>query len=270
MKQNQKLSTLLDTVEAFTSKNSPAILTGLAIVGVLATAAAAWKAAPKADQILKAKRKDLDDVRPNDKQAKRAVMSETIKELTPVVAPTIIMAGATTACIVGSNKASSRRIAALSAAYSISERAVADLNEKVQETLGTKKAQVIKEGITKDKLKATPAPKDNEIIVTGNGNVLCCDLYNGRYFYSNAQKIGLAINELSSNCASEMNVTLNEFYDLLDIPRKPVGDDLGWVADDLNKGVLPISYTAILTERGEPCLAVEYDARLVRDYKTFY
>jgi hypothetical protein len=270
MKKGSKISNLLTTAEQFTSKNSPAILTGLAIVGLVGTAVAAWKAAPKAERIIKAKKADMADVHPGDKETKRAVMKEAVKELAPVVAPVVVMGGATAACILGSNKVSSKRIAVLSAAYSISEKAVTDLNEKMQATLGDKKTQVIKEAVAKDRLKDVSVPKEEEIIITGNGKVKCCDLYNGRYFYSNAQKVGQAINELSANCASEMEVTLNEFYDLLEIPRKPIGDDLGWTVDDLNKGILPITYTAILNEEGEPCLAIDYDARMVRDFRTRY
>lgn len=153
MKSN-KLTDLLEKAEVFTRKNSPVILTGLAIVGVISTAYAAYKAGPRADKILEEYRKDMKDCHPNDKETKRAVVGETVKKMIPVMAPPIIMGGTTIACVVGSHSVSSRRIAALSAAYSLSESTVKNLNSKMEEMLGEKKARAVKDAIMKDKLKA--------------------------------------------------------------------------------------------------------------------
>lgn len=253
-----------------TKKNSPAILTGLAVVGLLSTVVLAYKAAPKAEKIMEKKKKDMSYVEKGDKAAKKAVTVETIKEMAPVITPVVVMGAATTACILGSNSISSKRIAVLSAAYSISERTVKDLNGKMNEVLGVKKTQVIKDAIAKDKLDASKTPKGNQVIVTGNGDVLCKDSYTGRFFQSNAQKIGQAINELSHDLMTDMYVSLNDFYGALNIPRVPMGEDLGWNVDDTQRGQLPITYTAILTESGEPCLCVEYDVGVRTDYRNLH
>lgn len=265
-----KLTDMLEKAEVFTRKNSPAILTGFAIVGLISTAVMAYKAGLKADEILKEKRRDMRDTRPGDKNAKRAVMKETVKELAPVVAPTIIMGVATGACVIGAQSVSNRRIAALSAAYTLSETTVKSLTSKAEELIGERKLQTIKDAVVKDKLDKTPVPAEDKIIVTGNGTVLCKDSYSGRFFYSNAEKIRQAGCELSMQIMGDMYVSLNEFYDLIGLEQIPLGDELGWNVDDLPRSGLPITITALVTEDGRPCLCVEYDISVRADYRCLH
>lgn len=277
MKGN-KLTDWLGKAEIFTKRNSPVILTGFAIVGLISTAYSAYKAGPRADKILEEYRKDMEDCHPNDKEAKRAVVGETAKKMIPVLAPPIVMGGATIACIVGSHSASSRRIAALSAAYSLSESTVKNLNNKMEEMLGEKKARAVKDAIMKDKLRETEK-KDQKLIADGNiyvpdnGYVLCKDLHTGRPFYSTAEKIKQAIVKCSFDVQQDMWVSLNDFYDEVGSPQLdhvPLGDNLGWNVEDTVRGQLPITLTAILTDDGKPCLCVDADISVRRDFKKLY
>lgn len=277
MKSN-KVTELLEKAEIFTKKNSPVILTGLAIVGVISTAYAAYKAGPRADKILEAYRKDMGDCHPNDKEAKRAVVGETVKKMVPVVAPPIIMGGTTIACIVGSHSVSSRRIAALSAAYSLSETTVKNLNSKMEEMLGEKKARAIKDSIMKDKLKADSEKdkkilSDGQLVIPSDGTVLCKDLYSGRLFYSNAEKIKQAIAKCSYEIISDMYISLNDFYEAIDspqLPRIPMGEDLGWNIEDTINGKLPITLSALLTDDNKPCLCIDYDISVRDDFRNLH
>lgn len=277
MKGN-KVMEFLEKAEIFTKKNSPVILTGLAVAGVISTAYTAFKAGPRADKILEEYRKDMRDCHPKDKEAKRAVVGETVKKMVPVVAPTVIMGGSTIACVVGSNSISSRRIAVLSAAYSLSESTVKNLNSKMEEMLGEKKTRAIKDSIMKDKLRETEKNDqkllgDGNVIVPDNGYVLCKDLHSGRSFYSTAEKIKQAIVKCSFDVQQDMWVSLNEFYDEIGSPQLehiPLGDDLGWNVEDTIRGQLPITLTAILTDDGKPCLCVDADVRIRSDYRNLH
>lgn len=270
--KSEGITKLLAKITDNTKKYSPEILTGLAIVGLISTAIASYKAAPKVEHILEEKRKDMRDIKKNDKETKRAVMFEIAKEITPVIIPPVIMGGATTACILGSHSISTRRIAAISAAYTISEKTVKDLNTKMVEVLGDKKTRSIKDAIIKDKVGESPKDKNGQQIIfaRSDGDVLCKDLYSGRFFHSNAQKIGRAINELNADVMTDMYVSLNDFYDKIDspeLPKIPLGDDLGWNIDDCIRGSLPITFTAVLTDDSVPCLCVEYDIGLRSDFR---
>lgn len=277
MKSN-KIIEFLGKAEIFTKKNSPAILSGLAIMGVISTAYSAYKAGPKAEKILENYRKDMKDCYPDDKDAKKAVIKETAKEIIPVIAPSIIMGGSTIACIFGSHSISNRRIAVLSAAYSLSESTVKNLNNKMEEILGEKKARAIKDSIMKDKLRVDSEKdqkvlSDNSFIMATDGMVLCKDMHSGRLFHSNAQKIETAINKCSYRLLSEMYISLNDFYDEIEspeLPPIPMGNTFGWNVEDTRNGQLPIVLTALLLDNKMPCLCIDYDVSLRNDYRNLH
>lgn len=252
-------------------QNSPAILTGLTVVGLAITAYRAYKAGIVASDILKKHKEDMELVKPDDKEAKRAVIKETVKEMAPVVAPVIIMGTVTGACAIGAQSINGRRIAALSAAYTVTEKSLKDLNLKMQDMLGAQKARAVKDAVAKDKLKSAGIPKENQIVVTGGGDVLCKDEYSGRFFRSNAAKIDQAVNKLNNTVRCCRYVSLNDFYDLIGLERIPLGRDLGWNEEDtIAGGCLPITFTAILNDNNEPVLCVEYDIHIRRDYRELH
>lgn len=276
--KGSKLVEFLTKAEVFTRRNSPTILTGLGIAGMLATVYYAFEAGSRADEVLKIYRKDMADCHPDDKEAKRAVRGEAIKKLVPVMAPVIVSGGVTVACIIGSHSESKRRIAVLSAAYTMSESTVKNLNSKMEEMLGEKKARSIKDAVMKDKLKADAekdrkARSDETFIMPSDGTVLCKDLYSGRLFYSNAETIKQAIAKCSYDIVSEMYISLNDFYDAINSPqltRIPMGEDLGWNVDDTLNGKLPITLTALLTDDNKPCLCIDYDISVRDDFRNLH
>lgn len=268
-----KFATLFDNLKTYVKKEAPKLLTGFAIGGLIGSVIAAWKAGPKAKKILEERRRDLQDVKPDDKEAKRAVTKETVKKMIPVVLPTFVMVLATGACIIGSHTVSSKRLAVLSAAYAISEKTVGELNDKMVEVLGEKKTRAVKDAIIQDKVGSTPKDELGNIIVPGNSTVWCKDLYSGRMFRSNAERIKQAIVALSYDLVSDMYVSLNDLYDKIDspdLPRIPLGDDVGWNIDNVRDGKLPIVVSALLTDDGQPCLCVEYDAHLRSDFRNLH
>lgn len=269
MKVN-KLTKMISLIEGNVKKKSPAILTGLALVGLGITAYKAYKAGPKIEKILKEKREDLKSVAPEDKDAKRQVTKELVTEVAKEAAPVVIMMVATGACILGSQSISSKRIAVLSAGYAAAEKSINGLNTKMEEILGEKKTRAIKDAIVKDNIEKDGKVPEDKVIITGNGDVLCKDLYSGRYFRSNAEKIRQAIAALSEDCRVDNYVELNELYGELGIPEIPLGSDFGWNVDDLVRGTLPISISAQISENGEPCLCLDYDTRVRADFRNLH
>lgn len=266
-----KIMSGLGKLERFMSAKSPEILTGSAIAGALLSAYSWFKAGPKVERILENYREDVRLCDPRDRDAKAELKKHCVADVAMTVAGPVIMTGTTIGCIAGSHSESSKRIAALSAAYSISESTARNLETKMEEILGEKKTRQVKDAIIKDKLKKDTEdgklPDTNHIIMTGKGDVLCKDMYSGRYFRANAQFIENGIAELSYDILTEMYISLNEFYDKIGLDRIPMGDDLGWNIDDTDRGKLPITITAILTEDKTPCLCVDYRACLRTDYR---
>lgn len=263
-----KLLELQTKLAKWSNKNAPSLLTGASVAGVFVTAYMAYKAGPQAKEIIE--RYKSDDNARLTKDDMRVKTKEFVKELTPVILPPVGMAIATSAMVIGANTIASKRLAVLSAAYSISETALKDYQNKVAELVDTKKMTKIKEGLAKDKLDKNPIKPNTEILMTGDGDVLCMDCYSGRYFRSNAQKIGQAVNELSADVQTDMYVSLNDFYNKLNIPAVPMGDDFGWNIDDLVRGQLSIEVSAHLTPDKQPCLVVNYDIFPRSDFRSLH
>ena len=191
---NEKLTKIFNDVKVGFNKNSPAILTGIGITGMLTSTVLAVKATPKALKLL--------DQAENDKCDELTTV-EKIKAAWKPYIPAVISGSVSIACLIGANSAHAKRNAALATAYKISESALTDYRSKVIETVGEKKEKTIREKVDKERLQQAPVSK-NEVIVTSNDNTLCFDAISGRYFTSDIEKLKKAENELNKRMLSEM------------------------------------------------------------------
>lgn len=238
---------LARSAQASLSKNSPAILTGLAVGGVIATAVMASKATVLAVDEVRYLEKDYEE--PMDA---RGWVQTTWK----LYIPAAVMGTATVACIIGAHTVNTRRTAALAGAYSLADKALTEYQEKVREQFGVAKEEKVREAIVEDHLKANPMD-DKQIIVTPLGDTLCYDAMSGRYFKSDIEIIRRAVNDLNQQLLTDMWVSLNEFYDLLDLSHTKLGDEMGWEPDNL----LEVVFTTKLAENGQPVLVLDYRTR---------
>lgn len=236
------------------TKNSPSILTGLGVAGLIATTVMAVKATPKALQI-------LDDA--HIRNANETLVGDPVRELTPqemvlltwrCYLPAATMGLITIGCIISANRVNLKRNAALVGLYSLSETALKEYQAKVVETIGKPKERQIKDEIAKDKIVSNPISQ-NEIFVTGKGNTLCYDSLSGRYFRSDLENIRQVCNKLSRDLMSENYITLNEVYDGLGLKSNNMGEIIGWHIDD---GLIEPSFSAQIAEDGNPCLVLDF------------
>lgn len=238
------------------TKNSPTILTGLAVVGLVSTVVLAVGATPKALDILADERDRLESENfdgQNDQLPTKDVILLTWK----CYAPSAIMGLVTVACVVGANSIHLRRNAALAVVYSLSEAALKEYQAKVIETIGKNKVQDIKDSIAKDKITKNPVV-DSEVIITGKGEVLCYEVTSGRYFKSNINHIRRELNDLSYSLLHDQMVTLNEVYYALDLRGTTTGDLMGW---DINDGSLKPCFSSQLSEDDVPCLVIDFETQ---------
>lgn len=252
------VSKLCKDAKVMVSKRSPEILTGLGIAGMISTTVLAVQATPKAlDLIARAEDKKFDNGHGN-----KLTVSEKMKVAWKPYIPAAITGIASISCIIGASSVHAKRNAAIAAAYNLSQTALTEYKEKVVETIGEKKEQAIKDKIAKDKIKKDPVSK-SEVIVTGKGNTLCYDAFNSRYFYSDIDQIKRAINELNRIMLNQMYVSLNDFYDELNLKHSGNGDELGWKLDD---GFIEVDFSSQLSDDGRPCLVIEYMVAPRYDY----
>ena len=251
-------SQIVSSVKASISNHSPEILMGIGIAGMFTAGVLAVKATPKALKLLEEKKKEehVDKLKPVD----------VVKTTWKCYIPSVVTAGVSTACLVGSAKENLRRNAALATAYKLSESAFSNYREKVIETIGEKKEKTVREAITKEKLEQNPVSK-NDVIMIGNGTTLCYDDYSGRYFMSDMETLRKAENNLNRRMRYVDYISLNEFYSEIGLPcLYPLGDDLGW---NIDKGYIEIHFDTQLSDDGRPALVVEFTLAPVRGYSKY-
>ena len=254
MKEN-KFTKFIGNCLEFADKHQREIFLGTQIAGTIMTGVLCWRAAKKADDVLEKHRDKMETIDKNDKEARKKETMETVKDMAPIILPPVLTGAVTIGCAVGGYKASSKQIAALSAAYALSEKALEKYTDKAEEMFGKKKAMSVKDEVNQDKVNEHP-PKSDTIINTGRGQVLCYDDYSGRYFYSDPESIRKVVNDINEELMDAYYVPLNEFYDGLGLENVRMGDDLGFCMED---GKLAVSWSATLTKDNIPCLVLNYD-----------
>ena len=248
---------LIKNAEIAIVKHSPEILTGIGIAGMITTTVLAVKATPKALRLIEEKKKE--------EGVDKLTAAETVKATWKCYIPAAVTCVTSTACLVGASSVSARRNAALATAYKLSETALTEYREKVVETIGDKKEQVIREKIDRDHIENNPVTT-KEVIITSKGNTLCYDSISGRYFKSDIDQIKKSLNILNRRLLTEMYLSLNEIYDELDLDHIAVGDDLGWNIDD---GLIEPYFSSQLASDGTPCIVLSYDKPPKYGYSSF-
>lgn len=240
----------------YVKQNAPELLIGIGISGFIGSIFRAVKATNKSYPVLKEK---------EEEKGEPLTKKEKIKAVGKNYIPTVVMATGSTACVISGAIIKTKRYAALSAAYAITDATLREYTTKVREVVGDKKERVIHDEIAKDKVKENPPTK--EVVVTGDGS-LCYESISGRYFKSDIEKIRKAENKLNKEMLSCMYVSLNDFYYEIGLETTAMGDNLGW---NLNKdGMVEVIFSSILTADEKPCLVIDYRIMPKYDYQKLY
>lgn len=233
-------SKLVKTASYKIGQNSPAILTGFAVAGVVTTAVMAVKATPLAIDELAA----LDHT---------PTIQEKVKATWRIYLPSVLMGTATIGCIIGAHTISSRRTAAIAGAYSLADAALKEYQEKVVEQIGATQEEKIKEKIIGDHVEANPVVEER-VANPGDDGTLCFDEPSGRYFRSDIESVRRAVNDFNKELLSSVWMSMNDFYDFLNLEAIDMGDHLGWEPENL----LDVKFTSKLTPKGVPVLVLSY------------
>lgn len=241
-----KLSSISKGIRGAITKHSPEILTGIGIAGMITTTIMAVRATPKALILIEERKEEID--------VDKLTPIELIKTTWTCYIPAAITGGLSIICLIGASSVNARRNAALATAYTLSESALKEYQEKVIETIGEKKEQTVRDAIAKDRIDKNPV-SSREVIITEKGNTLCYDAISGRYFKSDIDKLKKAENELNRRMRDEMYISLNEFYYEIGLNPTSIGDDLGW---NIDHGYIELNFSSQLSDEGTPCLVIDY------------
>lgn len=247
----------LHTIQEALKRNSPFILSGTAITGVVTTAYLASKASVRAHKKLEAFR-DLEvDLHREFPEAyssmrRRDRLVRDTKQCWRLYVPTMASGTVTIGCILLNNRVAGARVAAAQAAFVISERAYSEYRDKVIEEYGERKDEMLRASVAQDRVNANPP---SGTVVIGTGRVLCCEQETGRYFECDMESLRRAENDINARLLHHDSATLDDWYDLIGMPPTANSADRGWNSDKL----LHIEFTSVLTPDGRPCLAFTYN-----------
>ncbi len=236
------LSELGRNAHAWTKENQTKILAGLSIGCTIGAVGTAVFGTIKAVRAVDAEK----EAKHNDK----LTVLDTVRACWRYYIPTATLTTAAVGFLLSSESKHSREYAALASVCTLSETALREYTEKVD----PKEDVRVREAIAKDRLEKDPVTA-KEVYYTGNGKPLCYDTLSSRYFHCDVETIDAAINTLNYRMLDEMYVSVNDFYDEINLPQNEMGALLGW-SIDYGKIVLRKNYGP--ANNGEPCLVLEF------------
>lgn len=240
------ISNIMRQIGQFASKNSPALLTATAAVGVVSTAILAARGSTHAT---------IDILNEEAARGESLSVKEQVELTWQYYIPAVGVGAATIACVVGAHTISSRKNAALVTAYTVTERAFADYKRETRKQVGEKRESDIHDAAI-DRRLSERAPSG--LVLIEGEDVLCYETLTDRYFKSTPEKIRRA--ELKSNArlvsGADFSCSLNEFHTEIGLNPTALGDELGWNAD------CPLSIklsSHLVPETDRPAIAVSYE-----------
>lgn len=239
-------------IKPFVTKHEPELLMSMGIGGMIFSIAWGIKASLKAARVI--------DKYKETYGKEKITAKETVTLTWKLYLPVVLSTAAAIPCIVMSNRVSNKRYAAIATAYTISEAALQEYQEKTKEIVGEKKAKQITEAISDDKVKGTYAG-GNQVILTGNGDSLFYEPLSGRYFKSNWNDILKASNELNASAIADMSgqIRLNDWFEKLGLDPTDIGETLGWDLRSNPTSLIDISISSHITKDNIPCGAIYYN-----------
>lgn len=256
------LSSLISAARKAAADQTPAILTALGVSGLLATTVMAAKASWKAADVIH------DDIQRKKEEAEpdeRVFVSnrENFDLVWKLYVPAVGTGVITAACIIGANRVSSSRSAAMAAAYAVSQETFREYKDKVLEKLGNKKSSDIRDSIAQDYVDKNPPA---QIFIMNKGEIMVCDKYSGRYFLSTLEELKKAENDTNYQILGDNYASLTDYYNRIGLDAILESSEIGWNTDMK----LEVEYGYASTANGTPCLTLTFHTMPVRGYFSLY
>jgi len=226
-------------MKGYLKRSSPAILTCLGAIGVVATSVLAVKATPKAVDIIRA-HEGIDHEGNYYEPTKLEVIQLTWK----CYIPAALVGLSTIACIFGANVLNKRNQASLASAYALLSESYQQYRKAAKAIYGEDADSKIKAQMAKD----TYVSADGYSVYSADMDleserILCYDLFSKRYFTSTMAAVLNAQYHINRNLQLRGSVSINEFYEFLGIDKIENGDDIGWSIDEfIEDGIMWLDF----------------------------
>ena len=230
-------------------KNKRVILTVITIAGEIAAIYAAVKNGPKYEKVLDEFRKKKEAGEPVDKK-------EVIKELAVPTAKIAVPAAISITAAVLNHKAATEAIQSLTSLYSVTKTGDEIYKEAVKRIAGEEVAEQIDHETYKEKcFSDLHTGQVNTVYQTGHGATKFFDAWSGRYFISDANYIKKVMNDCNQRLMSEQYISLNEFYQDIDLQPVDGGKDIGWNSE---YGMIDLYIDYVSDEGDQPLGIVKF------------
>lgn len=243
----------------FTSDNSPAILTAIGIAGTITTAILSYRAGMKVSEDLQIEMDNRINLAGSINRVEPMTTKEKLKLTWRVYIPPIGMGCLTVGCILFATGISHRRAAGMAAAFAISEKAFVEYKDKVIERIGEGKEREIRDELAQDRVNRVPL---SDMVMVGDGTVLCFESFTGRYFLSDLETLRKAQNDTNHQVLNDYYASLTDFYNRVGLDRTSNSDEVGWNSDRL----LELLFSATITDGGKPCIVMDFHVTPIRDF----
>jgi Family of unknown function (DUF6353) len=230
-------------------KNSPQVLFGVGVAGVVTSTVLACRATLKMDEVLeeaqeKIKKTEIVAENPeyeyterDQKKDIKIIRVQTSIKITRLYAPAIIVGGLSIAALTRSHTMLNKRNAALTAAYGALSKGFDEYRGRVIEKYGEDQDRDFRYGTRKVEIEHPNDPtKTKKVTRVGLDEP---SIY-ARFFdessssWSKEPEYNLIFLKCQQNYSNDLlrargHVFLNEVYDMLGIPRSKAGSVVGWV-----------------------------------------
>lgn len=245
---------IFNSLNKFRVKHTPEILMSMGLAGLLFSTVWAVKVTVKATKLCEEKK----ITEKKDNLTFKEIFKTTWKLYLPVAISTVL----SVPCIIAGNRVSSKRSAALAAAYTLSEAALQEYQIKTKEIIGEQKEQTIQEELVKDKAKLI---ESKEVFISENDEQLFLETITGRYFKSTWNRIQKACNDLNEDALGSTCgcYNLDDWCEKLGLDSTGAGTLLGWSVPSYgnSRGLMKIHMTTAKTKDDKACGAICYDVR---------
>jgi len=254
------LAEIWRNTQRLAQENKSVLLTAVGVAGTVSTAVLTGRASFKAaEMIIEGENNRIDE------HQEPASRKEMIKLVWPLYIPPVGVGIITIGAIITANRMDAQKAAALAAAYGISERSFQEYREKVVERLGESKELALRDEIAQDRVNRDPV-QNKQVIITGNGDVLCKDNISGRYFQSSVETIRRAENTVNHDIIHHMYASLSSFYEHIGLPPTRHSDEVGWNTNNL----LEVTFSTTMSTDDRPCIVLDYAVGPKQDYANLY
>lgn len=245
------IKTILKTAEKFVTDKSPGILTGLGVAGTVTTVLLTGREAFRVG--MDASTQYHEALREGEPLPEHLLEPKhIIKTYWKGFIPAAVAGAVTVTAIVAGNQIGSRRTAAITAAFKLSEQLSEEYKDRVVRTLGLQKEEKMRSELAADKMNEHP-PAAGMIIVAGS-DVLFLDELSGRYFHNTVENVKKAVNEINYKINNYFHASLTDFYEMLGLDGTKYSDSIGWNTDEL----LDVQFTATM-HKDKPAILLGYN-----------